>query len=60
MVFSSVHTGAPANAGDTRIRGRRRRAPAPARYQLDLMTPGNLPMEAMFRKQIRQTPNFRR
>jgi hypothetical protein len=29
-------------------------------YQLDLMTPGSLPLEAMLRKQMRQTPNLRR
>ena len=28
-------------------------------YQLDLTTPGSLPWEARFRKQIRQMPNFR-
>jgi len=28
-------------------------------YQLDLITPGSAPWEAKFRKQIRQTPNFR-
>jgi len=27
-------------------------------YQLDLVTPGNFPCEARFRKQIRQIPNF--
>jgi hypothetical protein len=27
-------------------------------YQLDLTTPGSLPSEARFRKQIRQIPNF--
>jgi len=27
-------------------------------YQLDLITPGNFPWDAMFRKQIRQIPNF--
>ena len=29
-------------------------------YQLDFMTPGISPLRAMFRKQIRQIPNFRR
>jgi len=29
-------------------------------YQLDFTTPGNLPWDAKFRKQIRQTPNFLR
>jgi hypothetical protein len=28
-------------------------------YQLDLMTPGSLPSDAMFLKQMRQIPNFR-
>jgi hypothetical protein len=27
-------------------------------YQLDLITPGNFPWDAMLRKQIRQMPNF--
>jgi hypothetical protein len=27
-------------------------------YQLDFTTPGSLPSEARFRKQIRQIPNF--
>jgi hypothetical protein len=27
-------------------------------YQLDLTTPGSLPLEARLRKQIRQMPNF--
>jgi hypothetical protein len=27
-------------------------------YQLDLMTPGSFPWDAMLRKQIRQMPNF--
>jgi hypothetical protein len=30
----------------------------PIDYQLDLVTPGSLPWEARFRKQIRQIPNF--
>jgi len=60
MVFSSVRTIAPAAAGDARMRGARRHSPAAGPYQLDLMTPGSLPREAMFRKQIRQIPNFRR
>jgi hypothetical protein len=29
-------------------------------YQLDFITPGSLPWEARFRKQIRQIPNFRK
>lgn len=28
-------------------------------YQLDLMTPGSFPSEAIFRKQMRQMPNLR-
>jgi len=31
-----------------------------ASYQLDLITPGNLPSDANSRKQIRQMPNFRK
>jgi hypothetical protein len=29
-------------------------------YQLDLVTPGNKPSDAIFRKQIRHKPNFRK
>jgi hypothetical protein len=31
-----------------------------AHHQLDFITPGSLPWEAMLRKQIRQRPNLRR
>jgi hypothetical protein len=33
---------------------------SPRDYQLDLVTPVISPREARFRKQIRQTPNFRK
>jgi hypothetical protein len=60
ITFSSVLTGAPAVAGNARIGAIAGWKPAPGLYQLDLMTPGSLPREAMFRKQIRQMPNFRK
>jgi hypothetical protein len=33
---------------------------SPCSYQLDLRTPGNSPLRAMLRKQIRQRPNLRK
>jgi hypothetical protein len=61
MVLSSIHSDAGNGARlSPNISGAPQGSSRRHRYQLDLITPGNLPWDAMLLKQMRQMPNLRR